>query len=193
MLEFADMGAKVLHSRAVQIAMRYDFPIRVMSSFLNALGTTITKHSKNMESPKIIGIAHNKNIVLTDFKFKDYKAMEDLFVAFAENDIHVESINRDTKAFVECIIQLGDIAKVQVILDRSPDITYNIRTDIAIVSIIGFSLKNDTNIFSKVLSSLARDGIEIMSMMSSQIKLSIMVPEPATERAVKILHGLLIC
>ncbi len=183
MLEFADMGAKVLHSRCVQIAMRHKVPIRVISSFSEGFGTTITDRSHIVESSKITGIAHNKNIALLCFKNQSIP-----FQAFADHDIHIEMLSAKDK--IECIIPLGDLSKAQSIL-QSSHLGCEVRTDIAIVSVIGLGIKNDPTIFSRAMIALGAAGIEVMMMTSSEVKMSFMLHEPTTEQAVKILHGLL--
>lgn len=184
MLEFAGLGAKVLHSRSVEIAMRYSVPIRVISSFTERPGTIITNQDKIMESRKITGIASNKNLAALYIK---PKGSPELFEAFAKYDIHLEMIYQG-EGEVMCLIPLSDLARAQVVL-RGHD--FRARTDIAIVSAIGFGIKNDTGIFGRIIGSLRPEAIEIMMMTSSEVKISIMIAEPETERVVKILHGLL--
>lgn len=184
MLEFAGMGAKVLHSRSVEIAMRYDVPIKVISSFTKQPGTIITSRDKIMESRKITGITSNKNLAALYIEPADScKLLEILSV----NSIHLEMIYQGKEEFM-CLIPLSDLGRAQTLMT---DYSFKVSTNLAIVSIVGFGIKNDTSIFGNIVRNLKIEGIDIIMMTSSEVKMSLMVSEPHTEKVVKILHELL--
>ena len=191
MLEFTSMGAKVLHTRAVQIGMRYDVPIRVLSSFSDGPGTMITKQSDIMEQDKITGIAHNKNIACLYIKIDDAKNLDDLLSKLASAKVNIDTMQREGDAKILIIIPLSDAQIAKKILDEM-GASYKIRTDAAFVSVIGFGLKNNPCLFSTIFSLLNANNIKILMMLSSEIKISIMVPEDQTELVLKIIHEALV-
>lgn len=181
MLEFASMGAKVLHTRAVQIGMRYNIPIRVLSSFSNNKGTIITNHNNIMEKSKITGITHNKNIASIRIK----NIAPSLLLTLSSNNVNIEVIDHKKEETV-IIIPLSDLAIAKSLL-KQEDIS--ISTDIAFVSVIGFGIKNDGNAMSIILSIFKENNIDISKMISSEVKISLLVEDDKTEKAVKALHN----
>lgn len=182
MLEFASVGAKVLHTRSVQLGMRYNIPIRVISSFTNTSGTTVTNQSNIMEKPKVTGIAHNKNIA--SISIRKARTTDSILEEFANGNVNIEiTHNHDDKLSV--IIPLSDLPSAKLIL---ADKEAEIRTDLALVSVIGFGVKNDTKILGIIASSLAKNDIDLLMMVTSEIKISIMIEEKYTEFVVKLLH-----
>ncbi|MES2214751.1 MAG: aspartate kinase [Pseudomonadota bacterium] len=196
MLEFASSGAKVLHTRSVQIAMKYSIPLRVISSFTEApstealsteaslteiMGTTITNRDLIMETPKITGIAYNKNFAAVDIESDVTLILEKL----TQSNVHIDSFYRKDPKTTTLLIPLEDISKTKLAIK---DEKYSISTDIAILSVVGFGIKNTPEILRDVCFSLKQHNISIMMMTSSEIKISLMLPEKDLEQAVKILH-----
>lgn len=181
MLEFASMGAKVLHTRAVQIGMRYNVPIRVLSSFSNNKGTIITNHNNIMEKSKITGITHNKNIASIRLK----NSNPSLLLTLSGNNVNIDLIEHKKNETV-IIIPLSDLSIAKSLLAQE-DI--EISTDIAFVSVIGFGIKNDSNSMSIILSVFKKNNIDILKMISSEVKISLLIEDDKTEKAVKVLHN----
>lgn len=191
MLEFTSMGAKVLHTRAVQIGMRYEVPIQILSSFFNVPGTMITRQGNIMEQTKITGIAHNKNIASLSIKIVNLKQRDNIIASLAAGNVNIENIQRLGDFDISIIIALSDLSIAKKVLDEI-DTSYQVHTDIAFVSVIGYGIKNDPALLGEIISILSSQNIEILMMLSSEIKISLMVKEDETERVVKIIHKALI-
>lgn len=182
MLEFASMGAKVLHTRAVQIGMRYNIPIRVLSSFSNKEGTIITNYNSIMEKSKITGITHNKNIASIRINNID----PFLLLTLSSNNVNIDVIEYQKDKTI-IIIPLSDLSIAKPLLPEQEDI--EISTDIAFVSVIGFGIKNDSTTMVTILSVFKENNIEISKMISSEVKISLLIADDKTEKAVKALHS----
>jgi aspartate kinase len=181
MLEFASAGAKVLHTRSVQIAMRYSIPLRVISSFTNNPGTTIINRDLTMETPKITGIAYSKNVVSIDI----HSDASLVLLKLTENNVRIESLHHKDQANTTLLIPLEDMAKAKLALGAVPNV---ISTDIAILSVIGYGVKNDSTILHNIFSNLVKHEIEIITMTSSEVKISLILQEAYLDKTVKILH-----
>ena len=179
MLEFASMGAKVLHSRSVQIAMRYNILLRVISTFSDKnIYTLVTNKSEIMENREVTGITYNKNIASIYIRhgFGDFLAQN-----FAILDYHKTS---DEGHF---LINLEDLTIVKNYLVKH-DIEYKMESDLAIISVIGFGIKNDRNLIGKITRILQKHNIEMFSMNITEIKVSFTLNEIYAEKAVQYLH-----
>ncbi len=190
MLEFASSGAKVLHSRCVAVALRYNIPIRVLSSFSSGdeAGTLITMKDKIMESRVISGITSNKNLLLASIEPAAAKFIK-ICSFIADNNVHIESISRN-----DVIVQLSDRGKLETLLHdmkTSGNIqNFVLRMNIAIVSIVGHGIKNDSALISKILGKLEEHEIAVETLQTSEIKVSILINDQDTEKAVRLMHEL---
>jgi len=190
MLAFASSGAKVLHPRSAEIAMRYNVEVRVLSSFNgeNSIdqkqGTLITSQDKIMESRTITGITSNKNLLqlVMENALSDSRQICD---ALARHDIHIEFMNTNPLSF---IIPLSDIERVEKIIAGMEGVIIN--TDISFVSIVGYGIKNDPGLVSEVLAKLFEAGIKVSMLQVSEIKISLLVNDKDTEKAVQVLSEL---
>lgn len=180
MLEFAAMGAKVLHARAVQIGMRYNIPIRVLSSFSQNQGTIITNYKNIMEKSKITGITHNKNIASITIQ----DTSESLLLDLSRHNINIDFIEYSNDKTI-IIIPLSDLSIARTIISEFSEIY----TNIAFVSVIGLGIKNDSYTMSVILSIFRENNISIRMITTSEIKISLLISEELTEKAVKILHN----
>lgn len=184
MLEFASMGAKVLHTRSIQIAMKYDIPIKVISSFSKNTGTTITNQKNIMEKSNITGITHNKNIASITIKNLNPSSL----IKLLDGNVNIDLI--DYKAYETIIIiPLSDLAIAKNILEEEDSL---ISTDIAFISVIGSSIKNDSKTLSTILSTLSKNNIDISIMITSEVKISLLIKDDNTEIAIKALHRALL-
>lgn len=191
MLEFTSMGAKVLHTRAVQIGMRYEVPIQVLSSFSGNIGTMITTQGNIMEQTKITGIAHNKNIASLSIKCFNLQQRDDVISALSVGKVNIETMHNLGDFDISIILPLSDLQIAKKTLDEM-GVSYQVRADIAFVSVIGYSIKNDPVLLGEIISILRAENITILMMISSEIKISLMMPEDQTELAVKIIHKALL-
>lgn len=191
-LEYASSGAKVLHPRCVEVATRYRVPMRVLASFNDAAdnGTLITSRDNIMENRLITGITSNKNLLkvlvnLPAISFAQFCSV------LADNNIHIELIQNLANQY-SLITPLSDKNKLEHLLqnleksNKISDFTTDSR--IAIVSIIGYGIKNDPIVVSSVLDTLEEENIMVEIMQVSEIKISILIKDTDTENAVRSLH-----
>lgn len=208
MQEFASCGARVLHSRCLEIATRYMVPIRVLSSFvdinnnlLENTGTLITSRDKVMESRQITGITSNKNLLkLTIDASLAYPAAEcinfyQICSLIADNNIHLELMENIafTKQY-NFIALLSDKNKIQHLVEKLKSTNqirdFIIDTEIGIVSIIGYGIKNDHRLISVILAELEKFKIVISMIQVSEIKISLLIKDLDTEKTICCLHQL---
>ncbi|MDF2965781.1 MAG: aspartate kinase [Rickettsiaceae bacterium] len=198
MLEFASLGAKVLHHRAVQIAMRYSVPIRVLSTFKDGSGTIITAREKIMETAKITGVAYNHTIALIKIQgFQNYpKDFTPLYDFLVGNGTHIDSLMHYSEGTsvhsVVFTVPLSDVNKVERLKNESSlsslysDISIN--SNIVTISLIGMGVKSDPSIAYKMLSKVADLGLNVHLTFSSETKLSVVVDDKQPELIVRQLH-----
>ncbi|MCB0319071.1 MAG: aspartate kinase, partial [Bdellovibrionales bacterium] len=198
MLEMASLGAKVLHPRSVYFAMQYDIPLVVLSSFIDAEGTWIVKEEELMEKPVVSGISYRTDEAkITINKLKDAtNSLDMIFKTLSEHDI-----------FVDMITQTGVVDELtNVSFTLADDISSNalsilnelvpqlgaegvsLDRDIAKVSIVGIGMKYHTGVASRMFSVLAKEGIRVEMISTSEIKLSVVIPRKYCEVAVRSLH-----
>ncbi|EAQ28244.1 aspartokinase [Erythrobacter sp. NAP1] len=215
MLELASVGAKVLQTRSVGLAMKEGVRIQVLSSFVDddaALaddlpGTLIVSDEEmdqmvergEMERQLVTGIAHDKNeakVILTRVPDKP-GAVAHIFEPLADASINVDmiiqNVGRDKgETDVTFTVPQADLARAQALLeDRREDIGFNrIITDsqIAKISVVGVGMKSHAGVASTMFRSLSDRGINIQAISTSEIKVSVMIDEDETELAVRVLH-----
>ncbi|MEO1920777.1 MAG: aspartate kinase [Sphingomonadales bacterium CG12_big_fil_rev_8_21_14_0_65_65_10] len=215
MLELASVGAKVLQTRSVGLAMKEGVRVQVLSSFIDddatpadeLPGTLIVDDSEmeeirkahGMERQVVTGIAHDKNeakIILTRVPDKP-GAVAHIFAPLAEASINVDmiiqNVGRDKgETDVTFTVPQNDLPRAQAILEsKRDDIGYNrIITDnrIAKISVVGVGMKSHAGVAADMFRSLAERGINIQAISTSEIKVSVMIDEDETELAVRVLH-----
>ncbi len=192
MLELACSGAKVLAPRCVAIAMRYHLPLRVLSSFASSNGTLITEKNIVMENRIITGIASNKNLLKVVIKDSNISHHQ-ICLQLAQSDIytdlmwHVESAN-----ISNFLLSLSDVNKLEnllIQLKKSGEIKdVTIDAKVALVSLVGHGIKGDKGLVVKILGKLEKEKIKILMMQTSEIKISLLIPEQDNEKLVSMLH-----
>jgi aspartate kinase len=215
MLELASVGAKVLQTRSVGLAMKEGVRIQVLSSFIgegappadDLPGTLIVSDEEMdelvenglMERQHVTGIAHDKNeakIILTRVPDRP-GAVANIFEPLAQASINVDmiiqNVGRDKgETDVTFTVPQADLARAQALLeDRRDAIGFNrIITDskIAKISVVGVGMKSHAGVASTMFRSLSDRGINIQAISTSEIKVSVMIDEDETELAVRVLH-----
>lgn len=199
MLELASLGAKVLQTRSVEFAKKYAVPLVVRSSFNENPGTFVVKEDKDMEKVIVSGIAHDKNQVkITVIGVHDRPGIAaKLFNAIAGAnivvDMIVQNVSSDGKATdISFTVPKTDSKKT---LEITKGITaelgardVNLREDIAKVSIVGVGMRTHSGVAAKMFETLAKHGINIMMISTSEIKVSCIIEKKYTELAVRVLH-----
>ena len=215
MLELASVGAKVLQTRSVGLAMKSGVRIQVLSSFIgedappadDLPGTLIVSEEEmnllvengEMERQLVTGIAHDKNeakIILTRVPDKP-GAVAHIFEPLADASINVDmiiqNVGRDKgETDVTFTVPQADLARAQALLeDKRSEIGFNrIITDskIAKISVVGVGMKSHAGVASTMFRALSDRGINIQAISTSEIKVSVMIDEDETELAVRVLH-----
>lgn len=198
MIELAGSGAGVMMGRAVEIARKYDMPVRVCSSFNNSTGTLITKENE-MEKVVITGVAVNKDVAMIDIKGINAQTSTsaDILGQIAEREINIIllSSNRSDKERMNLSIVVSPhhVSGILEILDhfiyrgKIESVNYNSRVEQ--VSIVGSGIATNCGVAYQMFNVLALNDIEILMSSTSEIKISAIVPRGLGQRAVSALHN----
>ena len=199
MLELASLGAKVLQTRSVEFAMKYEVPVVVRSSFNDHPGTLVTKEDAEMEKVVVSGVAYDKNQAkLTVMAVPDRPGIAaKLFKGVADAnivvDMIVQNVSSDGKATdISFTVPKTDARKV---LRLTEEIAKELgakgvtsREDIAKISIVGVGMRTHSGVAAKMFDTLAAHRINIMMISTSEIKVSCIIDSKYTELAVRVLH-----
>jgi len=199
MLEMASLGAKVLHGRSVEFAKKYDVPMVVRSSFNQAPGTLVTKEDGYMEKTVVTGVTHDKNQArITIMGVPDRPGIAaSIFNAVSDANINVDMIvqnisNVDHATDISFTVSKADGNKAHDIIHKVSDDMgtkgVNMNTSVAKVSIVGVGMQSHFGVAAQMFEVLAKNKINIMMISTSEIKISCVVDDHQTERAVKVLH-----
>ncbi len=198
MLEMASLGAKVLQTRSVEFAKKFRVPIHVRSSFQDSTGTFVIEENRDMESAIVSGVAYNKDeakITVTKVPNRPGTASK-LFTPISDANIVVDMIIQNVgadgltdltftvpktdfeKALGLVEVTAREIGAQGVLADRN----------ISKVSIIGVGMRSHSGVASRMFAALADEGINIMMISTSEIKISCVIKSKYTELAVRVLH-----
>ena len=197
MLELASLGAQVLHNRSVEMAKKYNVDLEVVSSFTRNPGTKV-KEGSNMEKLNVSGVARDNNcarvaiINLNDTPGTAFKVFSLMAKHHVNIDIILQSVGRDNKKSISFTIRQDDAERVAGILrDAKEMLDYedvSINTKVAKVSIVGAGMASAAGVASKMFEALAGAGINIRMISTSEIKISVLINEEDSEKAVKAIH-----
>ncbi len=185
MLEMAASGAKVLHPRSVEIAEKYNVQMQVLSSMTGGKGTLLVNENDSMESQRITGVSGTKKIVC--FIPKTASCSAAIFAAFNEHNIHLDMVNQnlsDQKMMV--IIPSHEQVKAEQLLGNICE--YELNSNLAKVSLTGSGLQSSASVMQKLFQNLSSQGINILMITTTDIKISILVEAQYMEIAMKNLH-----
>jgi aspartate kinase len=199
MLELASLGSKVLQIRSVEFASKYNVQLRVLSSFKDGPGTLITAEDETMEQAIISGIAHNKDeakltiVGVPDRPGIAYSILGPIADANIEVDMIVQNVGVDNLTDFTFTVHRNDYDKAMAILRKTgADLgarDINGDTGIVKISVVGVGMRSHAGIASKMFNALAREGINIMMISTSEIKISVVVNEKYLELGVRTLHS----
>jgi aspartate kinase len=199
MLELASLGAKVLDIRSVTLAKRYKVPIHVRSTFTETEGTWVIEEDKQMEGLIVSGVTYNKNearITVSGVPNQPGIAAK-IFTPISDANIIVDMIiqNQDAgrgKADMTFTVIRSDYERtlklLQELIKKIGAESVQGDTDITKISIVGVGMRNHSGIASTMFSVLAKEGINISMISTSEIKVSCVIEEKYTELAVRALH-----
>jgi len=198
MLEMASLGSKVLQIRSVEFAGKYNVPLRVVSSFVEGSGTLISYEEVGVEKALISGIAFNRDEAkLTVQGVPDRpgiasKILGPIADANIEIDMIVQNVAEDQTTDFTFTVNRGDYKKAMEILENTTKElgAKHVKGDdkIVKVSIVGVGMRSHAGIASKMFDALAKEGVNIRMISTSEIKISVVVDEKYLELAVRTLH-----
>ena len=203
MLELASVGAKVLQTRSVGLAMRENMPIQVLSSFDDRPGTMVVAdeaiEDSQMERQLITGIAYDKNearITLTELPDRP-GTVAAIFAPLAEANINVDMIVQSTprsgeRADLTFTVPKAALAHTTDVLEKLKDkigfAELLANTNVCKVSVVGVGMRSNAGIAAQMFEALAERGINILAITTSEIKVTVLIDEEYTELAVRVLH-----
>lgn len=199
MLEMASLGSKVLQIRAVEFAGKYNVPLRVLHSFKEGPGTLITiDEEESMEQPIISGIAFNRDEAkltirgVPDTPGVAFKILGPVSDANVEVDMIVQNVSHDNTTDFTFTVHRNEYDAAHTILENTAS-QIGARevvgdTKIAKVSIVGVGMRSHAGVASRMFGALAKEGINIQMISTSEIKVSVVIEEKYLELAVRALH-----
>ena len=199
MLEMASLGAKVLQTRSVEFAAKFNVPVEVNSSFKEGKGTLVTKEDADMEAAAVAGVTGDRNqakITIVGVPDKPGIAAR-IFGSVAEAHINVDmiiqNISQAAMTDLSFTVPRADLKKaVPIIQAVAKDIearSVSVIEAIAKVSLIGVGMRSHSGVAAKMFEVLSREGINIMMISTSEIKISCVIDEKYLELAMRSLHA----
>lgn len=199
MLEMASLGSKVLQTRAVEFASKYNVPLRVLSSFEDGEGTLIGQEEQTMEQAQISGIAFNRDEAkLTVLGVPDqpgvaHQILGPVSAANIEVDMIIQNVGADGTTDFTFTVHRNDYQKALDVLKKVAN-TLNAREvsgddKIVKISLVGVGMRSHAGIASTMFEALAEEGINIRMISTSEIKVSVVVDEKYLELGVRALHS----
>ncbi|HPW76779.1 MAG TPA: aspartate kinase [Candidatus Omnitrophota bacterium] len=197
-LELASLGAKVVHSRAVEVGKKFNMPIWVCNSHKNIRGTLITKETKKMEEVVVSGVALAEDEAkITLFRVPDRPGVAaKIFQALADANVNVDMIiqnkTQTNSTDISFTVYKNELAKaIKVVQDNArklgiKDIVCD--ENIAKVSIVGIGMRSHSGVASKMFSTLAKHKVNIDMISTSEIKISVVVAGDKGKVAARAIH-----
>ncbi len=199
MLELASLGAKVLQLRSVEIAMKYKVPLWVKTSFSDAPGTLVTQEDASMEDIVVSGIALDSNDSqisvrrVPDVPGTAAKIFGALDAKAISVDVIVQSAPLNGVTDVTFTVGTADLLKatdvVSVIAKQLGAGEVVSDTEIAKVSIVGVGMRNHSGVAARMFQTLSREGVNILAISTSEIRVSCLVKKSQGKKAVAALHA----
>ncbi|TAL30429.1 aspartate kinase [Phenylobacterium sp.] len=205
MLEMASLGAKVLQTRSVELAMAYHVPVRVLSSFVEpgeapGQGTIVCDEEEIVEKRIVSGVAYSRDEAkISLFGLPDHPGVSStIFGALADANVNVDMIvqsharTADT-ANMEFTVGKRDAQRaVEIVRSVQPNVGFDdvqVNEDVAKVSVIGVGMRSHAGVAKSMFSALAEKGVNIQVISTSEIKISVLIDAAYTELAVRALHA----
>ena len=198
MLELSSLGAKVMQSSAVQTAMMYDIPLEVKSTFTERKGTKIFNQENIDYTKSVTGVAYSKDdakITITGVEDRPGVAaniFEPLSKAQINVDMVIQNISSDQKTTdITFTVKRVDVSKTKQILKDDSKIIYKEiihNNKVAKVSIVGAGMVSTPGVTYRMFRALSDEKINILAISTSEIKLSVIIEEDDTLKAIKKLH-----
>ena len=200
MLEMASLGAKVLHTRSVELAMKHDVRLQVLSSFADCPGTLVVNEEDMLEQELVSGITYSRDeakVTLTRVPDRPGVAAA-IFGPLSDADVNVDmivqNVSEDGKATdLTFTVTKGDLnAAMKVLEAERTNLGYAALLEdpnVVKISVIGVGMRSHAGVAQKMFQVMAEKGINIQVISTSEIKISVLVAEDYTELAVRALHS----
>ncbi len=203
MLELASLGAKVLQTRSVELAMRYKVKLRVLSSFeemSDTAGTLVCDEEDIVESNVVAGVAYSRDeakmtlISVADRPGIAAAIFGPLSEAGVNVDMIVQNISEEGRTDMTFSCPVDQVARAEKAMEdakSSGDINYHdlvADTDVAKISVVGIGMRSHAGVAAKMFKALQDDGINIKVITTSEIKISVLIDRKYMELAVQALH-----
>ena len=198
MLELASLGAKVLQSRSVEFAAKYEVPVIVKSTFKEGEGTLVTKEDRDMEQVMVSGVTGDRNQAkITFIGVPDHPGIASrIFGPIGSAnilvDMIIQNVGQGDLTDLSFTIPRGDLHKAVDLANRiAKDIgarSVELKDKIAKVSLVGVGMRSHSGVAARMFETLAAKGINIMMISTSEIKISCVIEEQHLEPAIQALH-----
>ena len=199
MLEMSSTGAKVLHTRSVELAMKNNLTLQVLSSITKQSGTLVVDENKLIEKEIVSGVSFSNNeSKLTLSGIADKPGISaTIFGLLANNNINVDMIVQNTSqdgvtANITFTVSNSEIDNAKKLLDENQKLidfkSIETDTNISKISVIGMGMMSQSGVAKKMFTTLAENSINILAISTSEIKISVLIDKKFTKIAVKSLH-----
>jgi aspartate kinase len=198
MLELASLGAKVLQSRSVEFAAKFNVPLEVQSSFTEGKGTLVVKEDADMERVSVSGVTgdrHQAKVTIVGVPDRPGIAAR-IFGPIAEAnvivDMIIQNVSQASLTDMSFTIPRADLPKATPLVKRiAKDIeakSVAVTESIAKVSLVGVGMRTHSGVAAKMFEVLSKEGINIMMISTSEIKISCVIEEKHLQQAMRALH-----
>ncbi len=198
MLELASLGAKVLHSRSVELAKNFNVPLQVLSSFTQAPGTMVVKEFAHMEDIVVSGVAYNRNeakisiLGVPDRPGMAARLFSQLGQAQIGVDVIIQNVGSNGRNDISFTVGRDEFQAAQDLAGRfvAEHGAQGVQTDeeIGKVSIVGVGMKSHCGVAATMFGALAKENINIQMISTSEIKVSVVIGAKDVDRAVQAIH-----
>ena len=198
MLEMASLGAKVLQSRSVEFAAKYSVPVEVNSSFKEGKGTLVTREDADMEGVLVSGVTGDRNQAkITIVGVPDRPGIAARVFGAVANanivvDMIIQNVSQASTTDISFTVPKADLRNAVDLVQRlSEEIgarSVAVTESIAKVSLIGVGMRSHSGVAAKMFEVLSREGVNIMMISTSEIKISCVIEEKYLELAMRTLH-----
>jgi len=199
MLEMSSTGAKVLHTRSVELAMKNNLTLQVLSSLTKNTGTFIVDEKELIEKEIVSGVSYSKNeakVTISGILDKPGISAK-IFGLMTENNINVDMIVQNISqdgisANITFTINQKDHDLTKTVIENSKKVleykSLSLDKNVAKISVIGMGMMSQSGVAEKMFKTLAKNTINILAISTSEIKISVLIDEKHTNIAVKSLH-----
>ena len=197
MMEMSCLGAKVMESRSIEIAARYNVNLYVASSMNDERGSFIKEYDETMENNPITGMSISDDVLMVTFENIDVKShyVSKIFNYLALENVNVDMISQTSpvkgRVSVSFTIPQSDETTMDKIANEfeklDEKISYNKNTDVTKLSVVGYGMRNQSGVAAKIFDIFAQNDIDFMQITTSEISISYIIESKDKQKAVDIL------